>query len=568
LSAEEKISLIGRTIAGKFAVERLLGAGAMGEVYVAEQTVLGKKIAIKVLHRHLAGEPGMAKRFHREARAASVLEHPNCIQVIDFGEDAGFLYIAMELLSGRDLLKVIKTESPLSLGRIGRIMSQILGALDEAHAKGVVHRDLKPENVMISDLRGERDHVKVCDFGIAKLTSERESASAITVAGMVCGTPEYMSPEQARGEEIDGRSDLYAAGCILYQMVVGEPPFRAGSALGVVTKQLMEMPEPPSKRRPDVKIDPGLEALILKTLEKDREKRPKSAAEMQAALEAIAPVTFELRSGSTSSPAIDASSFGSARTEEALPTPPPVVGTGPTAPAIPTPVPQAASSSTPSASGLSGELLATAPKKSGRGLWLGIVAAVMVVGGGGGALIMMRKSNPPPLVATTVTPPPPAPNLAPPSSPTLPPAPPPPWNAPNPSPSAPVVAPSPAPPVVAVHEEHHHHSSSKSVKPVAAAPVAPAPAPAPTVAPPAPHGYAALFGEAKELFSNGDYEKAAARYEEAAHLQPDTAVVHRELGKCYTRLGKQDRAQKEYRRYLELAPNASDAKFYQNIVGQ
>ena len=157
----------------------------------------------------------------------------------------------MELLSGRDLYHVIKQDFPFSLERVGHIGGQILGALDEAHAKGVVHRDLKPENVMLLDVRGESDFVKVCDFGIAKVASERDGeGSAITMAGMVCGTPEYMSPEQARGDALDGRSDLYAAAVILYQMVTGDVPFRAESALGVITKHLTEEPTPPSKRRP------------------------------------------------------------------------------------------------------------------------------------------------------------------------------------------------------------------------------------------------------------------------------------------------------------------------------
>ena len=284
----ETRALLGRTIAAKFKIERLLGAGAMGEVYVAEHLSLGKRVVIKVLHAHLAGDSGIAHRFHREARAASLLDHPNCIHVTDFGEDDGLLYIAMELLSGRDLLKVIKADHPLPTARIVRLMAQVLGALDEAHDKGVFHRDLKPENVMVSDLRGQSDFVKVCDFGIAKITSDRDaSASAITAIGVVCGTPEYMSPEQARGEELDGRSDLYAVACMLYQMVVGDVPFRAGSALGVVTRQLLDTPEPPSKKRPELSIEPALEALILRNLAKDRNQRHASAAEMKAALEAI-----------------------------------------------------------------------------------------------------------------------------------------------------------------------------------------------------------------------------------------------------------------------------------------
>src|SRR5262249_26372426 len=153
------------------------------------------------------------------------------------------LFLAMELLSGRDLRQVIRADWPLSPARIARIVGQVLGALDEAHAKGVVHRDLKPENVMLMEVRGETDFVKVCDFGIAKVVSERDNdASVLTSAGMVCGTPEYMSPEQVRGETLDGRSDLYAAAVMMYELAVGELPFRAETALGVITKHLTEPP--------------------------------------------------------------------------------------------------------------------------------------------------------------------------------------------------------------------------------------------------------------------------------------------------------------------------------------
>jgi len=545
---EQQRELQGQSIAGKFRIERLLGAGAMGEVWVAEQLSLGKRVAIKVLHRHLAGEKGIAKRFHREARAASILEHPNCVHIIDFGETDGLLYIAMELLSGRDLLKVIKSDSPLSTGRIVHLMGQILGALDEAHAKGVVHRDLKPENVMVSDLRGQRDFVKVCDFGIAKLTSERESASAITVAGMVCGTPEYMSPEQARGDELDGRSDLYAAACILYQMVVGDVPFRAGSALGVVTKQLMETPQPPSQRRPDLPIDPALEALILRGLEKDREKRwPSAAAMKDALLEVASPSAPELRTP-TPAPMPGAQSIGLARTEQQFPTPTP------------------ASASTPS---LAAEMV-VAPARPSR-TWLAVALAVVATGGAAGiAAFAMHKTPPQPIAALNPPAPPPAAANAPAPAPEVAPVVAPP-TATTPVPLPPPPATDPAP---SAKPEHHHHAASKPHAP----PNAPAPssAPAPAVSPPPPpssapapaHGFAALFAEGQALFSSGDTEKAAARYEDAARVSPDNAVVHRELGKCYSRLGQRDRATKEYRRYLELAPNASDARFYRSIVGQ
>src|ERR1700691_4466256 len=210
--------LVGRTIAGKFLVEGLIGSGAMGAVYRARQIALDKTIAIKVLHGEHADDPAFAARFQREAKAASRLNHPNSMQVIDFGaEPDGLLYIAMEYLDGRSLHRVLHEDGALPASRIADIVMQTLAALAVAHDMGVVHRDLKPENVVI--LRGtdddgrSKDLVKVCDFGIAKITDsrayrgkdERESNAPVTTAGFLVGTPEYMSPEQSRGEKLDAR---------------------------------------------------------------------------------------------------------------------------------------------------------------------------------------------------------------------------------------------------------------------------------------------------------------------------------------------------------------------------
>src|SRR6185369_11366847 len=164
--------LPGRVIAGNFRIDGLIGSGAMGNVYKAEQLSLGKQVAVKVLHPHLMGDEKLVARFKREAKSASLLNHPNSIQIIDSGQDAdGTLYIAMELLAGRDLAQVIRDDFPLPLSRVVRVMAQVLSALDEAHTQGVIHRDLKPSNIMLVERRGEKDFVKVCDFGIAKATN-------------------------------------------------------------------------------------------------------------------------------------------------------------------------------------------------------------------------------------------------------------------------------------------------------------------------------------------------------------------------------------------------------------
>ncbi|MEO5768331.1 MAG: serine/threonine-protein kinase, partial [Polyangia bacterium] len=186
-------SLRGKVIAGNFRIERLIGSGAMGNVYQAEQLSLGKEVAVKVLHPHLSSDEKLVRRFQREAKSASRLNHANSIQIIDSGRDGdGTLYIAMELLSGRDLSQVIKDEFPLPVPRIVRIMSQVLSALDEAHAHGVIHRDLKPSNIMLIERRGEPDFVKVCDYGIAKAQHDESAAESqmLTIQGLVCGTPE------------------------------------------------------------------------------------------------------------------------------------------------------------------------------------------------------------------------------------------------------------------------------------------------------------------------------------------------------------------------------------------
>ncbi len=285
--SEPQDPLIGRKLDDKFLIEELLGVGGMGRVYKAVQLSLDKTVCVKVLRAGTGQDDTLARRFHREARAASRLNHPNSISIIDFGQEPkdGALFMAMEFIPGKDLGKIIQTEFPLGEKRIVHIMDQVLSALADAHAAGIVHRDLKPENIMVTDLRGTKDFVKVLDFGIAKI-QENNQDPALTQAGMVCGTPEYMSPEQARGEVLDARSDLYAAGVILYQMVTGKLPFTAPTAMGIVTKHLVEPPIPPSKV-PGVKVSAALEAVILKAMSKDKNGRQPTALALQQELNAV-----------------------------------------------------------------------------------------------------------------------------------------------------------------------------------------------------------------------------------------------------------------------------------------
>ncbi len=282
-------TLTGKIIAGNFLIGENIGSGAMGAIYKAEQISLGKPVALKLLHRHLLSDPTLSRRFHREARASSRLNHANIIQVIDFGQaENGSLFIAMEFIDGRDLADVVFSEYPLSYERIFRILKQVCSALDEAHAAGIIHRDLKPENIMLEDRRVDKDHVKVLDFGIAKIQdahADDDKNSWQTVAGVVCGTPEYMAPEQARGEKLDSRADLYSLGIILFQLLTNTLPYTGDSPIGVVTKHLTE-PIPDINRYVD-NVDPDLVALVNKLMAKDRNKRFANALDVYKELDRL-----------------------------------------------------------------------------------------------------------------------------------------------------------------------------------------------------------------------------------------------------------------------------------------
>ncbi len=290
MSGSPERALIGRRVDGKYVVEELLGGGSMGSVYRAREPALERNVAIKVLHRALLNDPTFSRRFKQEARAASSFEHPNSIRILSFGQESdGLLYLVMEYVQGRDLGRVLQEDWPLSDALVVDILTQTLSALARAHDAGLIHRDLKPENLMIlrvpddDDPRTERYAVKVCDFGIAKVAlSDENSPDGVTERGIVVGTPEYMSPEQARGQAVDARSDLYSVGVILFQLLTGRTPFLGDSAVGVVLQQIAAPVPLPQTLRPGV--HQGLAEVCVRALSKSPEARYQSAREMRLAI--------------------------------------------------------------------------------------------------------------------------------------------------------------------------------------------------------------------------------------------------------------------------------------------
>lgn len=284
-------ALIGRTLAGKYAVESLLGEGAAGAVYRARHVALEKAVAIKVMHPYFRSDPTFARRFHAEALAASRLEHPNVLRVVDFGEEPdGLLYIAMELLIGADLRRLMEHGS-LALARRIDIVCQVCAALAAAGDVGIVHRDVKPENIVVVPTKSDdgevRDVVKVLDFGLATIDPAADTTGTLSAAEItsLVGTPDYMSPEQALGQELDPRSDVYAVGVLLYELIVGVLPFEAETPEGLLHKQAYE--DPPRLRALDRTIAPELEAIVERAMAKDRGDRYASARDLRAALRAF-----------------------------------------------------------------------------------------------------------------------------------------------------------------------------------------------------------------------------------------------------------------------------------------
>ncbi len=275
--------LLGTQISGRYRIDALIGVGGMGAVFRARHMLLDRDVAIKVLHPELTKDSEIAARFDREARSASRLDHPNCLQVTDSGtidESGGAKFLVMQLLEGEELSA--RLGAPLPPLEAIEYMLQILRGLEHAHEQGVVHRDLKPENVFVTKDHEGKDVLKIVDFGIAKIVSGNDSNDTMTQMGIVFGTPQYMSPEQATGMDIDARTDLYSAGVIFYEMLTGHPPFEADDPVALVRMQVTQEPEPLPTDLPE-----SLRAFVHRLLAKQRDERFSSAREARTALEAI-----------------------------------------------------------------------------------------------------------------------------------------------------------------------------------------------------------------------------------------------------------------------------------------
>jgi len=296
---------IGATIDGRYEVESLIGEGGMGVVYRCTHTIIGKKVAMKVLRADMARSEEVVGRFLNEARSASSIGNPHIIDISDFGRlPDGATYFIMEYLEGTSLSGAAE-RGPLALDRVGTIAIQLCEALAAAHDVGIVHRDLKPENIFLVRRGSQRDFVKVLDFGIAKVGS---TGGRFTQAGQVFGTPHYMSPEQAAGTNVDHRADIYAVGVLLYELVTGRLPFDADTFMGILSQHMYKEPEPPSTFLQFQRLDPDLERIILCCLKKDPDDRYQRMADLESDLVLIfgdpAPGSRELRATALSGTAI------------------------------------------------------------------------------------------------------------------------------------------------------------------------------------------------------------------------------------------------------------------------
>ncbi len=283
---------IGSLLADRYRIDALVGEGGMGKVYSAEHVLMRKRLAVKVLRRELSHVPDIVARFEREAMAAGNIEHPNVAGATDFGKlPDGSVFLVLEFVSGHSLRDEM-ARAVFPVERALHITRQIAGALSAAHARGIVHRDLKPENVMLVEKGGDPDFVKVLDFGIAKvpldpIETAAQAGNPLTKAGMIFGTPEYMAPEQALGQNVDGRADLYAVGVILFEMLSGVRPFTSESSVGILGQQLSKLAPTIAERAPGISVPPAAERIVRQLLDRESAARYQNASELGRAIDLL-----------------------------------------------------------------------------------------------------------------------------------------------------------------------------------------------------------------------------------------------------------------------------------------
>ncbi|HVZ75095.1 MAG TPA: serine/threonine-protein kinase [Polyangia bacterium] len=288
-------NLIGRTLNHRYLVEDKIGEGGFGAVFRGKQIATGREVALKILHPHNSSDPTIIARFKREAEACSKLRDVHTVTTYDFDEtEDGVLYLAMELLRGRSLHHLQKSDGPLPAARVLGIVDQVAQSLGEAHANGIVHRDMKPENVFVESRQvgagagssaTVEDHVKVLDFGIAKMISGEKEVQALTAVGQTLGTLEFMSPEQLRGQTLDGRSDIYALGMMSYEMLTGVLPFQgAKTPIEIINFHMKQAAPAPSKLKEGIKIPSAVDDIILKMVAKNRDDRFADTGELREAI--------------------------------------------------------------------------------------------------------------------------------------------------------------------------------------------------------------------------------------------------------------------------------------------
>jgi serine/threonine protein kinase len=416
--------LIGHVVAGRYRVLERLGQGGMGTVYLAEHEAIEKKVALKVLRPEYSAKPDLVTRFQREAISASRIKHPNVLDVFDFGQiENGCFYLAMEFLEGRDLADDLEESGVIPPGRALRLTLQVCKALAAAHAKGVVHRDMKPENVFLQLTAEGEEQVKIVDFGIAQLRTNEEIAEAepqrrrLTRTGMIFGTPEYMSPEQAAGRRMDLRVDVYATGVILFEMLTGSVPFTGDTFFGVLNAHMNEPVPSLRSLNPDVQVSTGLEAVVTRALAKNPDERFSSMRDLADALlatpEGAALDPFARKSVIPGVTLAEFDRAASARAEEALPLTKPKREAATSRAAIAQTVP--ATGEVARADTLvAGERSAPAPRPASRGVLWGVTLLAALGATAFVGIRLTRSGNATPASTTEVAPPPtPTPSLAP-----------------------------------------------------------------------------------------------------------------------------------------------------------